>query len=131
MQEDQLTVLPPEVRQMVMTGTTAMMNNAGNAGMMGPGVMMDMSNMNMMGSMANGMGMGMGMGGDMGMGNPMMQMQDGSQAPVVPNGAAEQMGGAMMQDGFNAGQGQGMMNMGMGGGEYGMQVGPYMSEYMY
>ncbi|KAF8899254.1 Fip1 motif-domain-containing protein [Infundibulicybe gibba] len=66
MPEDQLTALPPEVRQMVMTGTSAMMNNAGaNGGMMGPGVMMDMSGM--MGPM------GMGMNGDMNMGGAMMQ----------------------------------------------------------
>ncbi|KAG5643538.1 hypothetical protein DXG03_000679 [Asterophora parasitica] len=124
MQEDQLTALPPEVRQMVMTGTTAMMNGAGNAGMMGPGVMMDMG---MMGPM--------GMGMDMGMGGPMMQMQQdgggmqqgGVGVGVGNNGTPEQSVGVqggvgmMQQDGFVGGQGQGdMMNMGMGG-EYGMQ----------
>ena len=116
MPEDQLTALPPEVRTMVMTGTTAMMNQTANGGMMGPGVMMDMSGM-------MGMGMGMGLGGDMGMGGAMMQMQDG-QAGVVTNGTSEQVAGnvAMMQDGFNGGQAPNMMNMGMGGAEYGMQV---------
>ena len=54
MPEDQLTALPPEVRQMVMTGTNAMLTNGGpNPGMMGPGVMMDMSGM--MNPMAMGM----------------------------------------------------------------------------
>jgi pre-mRNA 3'-end-processing factor FIP1 len=124
MPEDQLSALPPEVRQMVLTGTTAMMNGGGpNAGMMGPGVMMDIS------GMMGPMGMGMGMG-DMGMGNPMMQggmMQDGSQVQQggvgVGNGTPEQAGAnvAMMQDGFNQQAGGGMMNMGMGG-DYGMQV---------
>lgn len=127
MPEDQLSALPPEVRQMVMTGTTAMMNGGGpNAGMMGP--MMDMS------GMMGPMGMGMGMG-DMGMGNPMMQggmMQDASQVQQggvgvgvgIGNGTPEQVGGnvAMMQDGFNGQTGGGMMNMAMGGGDYGMQV---------
>jgi len=107
---------------MVMTGASAMMNNAANPGMMGPGVMMDMSGM--MGPM------GMGMNGDMGMGGPMMQgmMPDGvqGQQAVGPggNGTPEQVGNGvgMMQDGFNpAAGGPGMMNMGMGG-EYGMQV---------
>jgi len=116
MPEDQLTALPPEVRTMVMTGTTAMMNQTANGAMMGPGVMMDMSGM-------MGMGMGMGMGGDMGMGGAMMQMPDG-QGGVVTNGASEQVAGnvAMMQDGFNGGQAQNMMALGMGGAEYGMQV---------
>ncbi|KAJ7103162.1 hypothetical protein B0H15DRAFT_196969 [Mycena belliarum] len=106
MPEEQLTVLPPEVRQMVMTGTTAMMNGAANPAMMGQGMMMDMSGM--MGPM------GMGMNGDMGMNGPMMQvdgrgmmgMQDGSQ---VGNGTPEQHGA--MQDGF--GGNQSMMGMGM------------------
>ncbi|KAK7063894.1 hypothetical protein R3P38DRAFT_3382625 [Favolaschia claudopus] len=116
MPEDQLTALPPEVRQMVMTGTTAMMNGAGNPAMMGQGMMMDMSGM--MGPM------GMGMNGDMGMSGPMMQMggmQDGGgQAQVGVgvgvangggNGTPENGGGGMMQEGFvgNAG----MMGMGM------------------
>ncbi|KAJ7492249.1 hypothetical protein FB451DRAFT_1388665 [Mycena latifolia] len=106
MPEDQLTALPPEVRQMVMTGTTAMMNGAANPAMMGQGMMMDMSGM--MGPM------GMGMNGDMGMNGPMMQvdgrgmmgMQDGSQ---VGNGTPEQHGA--MQDGF--GGNPAMMGMGM------------------
>ncbi|KAF8079113.1 hypothetical protein FPV67DRAFT_1604394 [Lyophyllum atratum] len=130
MQEDQLTALPPEVRQMVMTGTTAMMNGGANPGMMGGGVMMDMSGM--MGPM------GMGMGGDMGMGmgGPMMQMQDGGQMQQggvgVNSGTPEQVGGnvGMMQDGFN-GQAQGdMMNLGMGN-EYGMQQQNAMGQQMY
>ncbi|KAJ7109826.1 hypothetical protein C8R44DRAFT_800649 [Mycena epipterygia] len=113
MPEDQLTVLPPEVRQMVMTGTTAMMNGAGNPAMMGQGMMMDMG---MMGPM------GMGMNGDMGMNGPMMQvdgrgmmaMQDGSQGQVGNggNGTPEQHGGAgMMQEGFVGNPA--MMGMGM------------------
>lgn len=119
MPEDQLTVLPPEVRQMVMTGTTAMMNGAGNPAMMGQGMMMDMG---MMGPM------GMGMNGDMGMNGPMMQvdgrgmmaMQDGGQGQVGNggNGTPEQHGGAgMMQEGFVGNPA--MMGMGM---EYSAQV---------
>lgn len=121
MPEDQLSNLPPEVRQMVMTGMTALMNAGGpGPAMMGPGVMMDMANM--MGPI----GMGMGMNGDMGMGNAMMQMQDGPQQGVsvgVGGGTPEQVGG-MMQDGFSGGQPGpgGMMNMGMGG-DFSMQVG--------
>lgn len=125
MPEDQLTALPPEVRTMVMTGATTMMNGAG-PGMMGPGVMMDMSGM--MGTM------NMGMNGDMSMGGAMMQgmMQDGGQGQqqgvgiIQGSGTPEQGAGAvsMMQDGFNAGAAAGgMINMGMGG-EYGMQVHP-------
>ncbi|KAF9469609.1 hypothetical protein BDZ94DRAFT_1206249 [Collybia nuda] len=133
MPEDQLSALPPEVRQMVMTGTTAMMNGGGpNAGMM---PMMDMS------GMMGPMGMGMGMG-DMGMGNPMMQagmMQDASQVQQggvgvgVGSGTPEQVGGnvAMMQDGFNGQPGGGMMNMGMAGGDYGMQDQNAMGQQMY
>jgi pre-mRNA 3'-end-processing factor FIP1 len=58
MPEDQVNALPPEVRQMVMTGTVAMMNAQQNgAGMMNP--MMDMSAMNMMpGAMMMDMNMG-------------------------------------------------------------------------
>lgn len=108
---------------MVMTGATTMMNGAG-PGMMGPGVMMDMSGM--MGPMS------MGMNGDMSMGGAMMQgmMQDGGQGQqqgvgiIQGSGTPEQGAGAvsMMQDGFNAGAAAGgMMNMGIGG-EYGMQV---------
>lgn len=130
MPEDQLTALPPEVRQMVMTGTTAMMNGAAaNPGMMAPGVMMDMS------GMMGPMGMGMGMGGDMGMGGGMMQvdgrgmMPDSAQVQQggvgVGNGTPEQVGAnvGMMQDGYNGGAGQAsMMNMGIGGGDFGIQV---------
>ncbi|KAJ7017965.1 hypothetical protein C8F04DRAFT_1214824 [Mycena alexandri] len=106
MAEDQLTVLPPEVRQMVMTGTTAMMNGAANPAMMGQGMMMDMG---MMGPM------GMGMNGDMGMNPQMMQMgmQEGG-----GHGPGQGQGG-MMQDGSGGFVGNpGMMGMGM---EYGAQ----------
>ncbi|KAJ7024377.1 hypothetical protein C8F04DRAFT_1223466 [Mycena alexandri] len=120
MAEDQLTVLPPEVRQMVMTGTTAMMNGAANPAMMGQGMMMDMG---MMGPM------GMGMNGDMGMNPQMMQMgmQEGGghgpgQGQVGPggNGGGAPEQGGMMQDGSGGFVGNpGMMGMGM---EYGAQV---------
>ncbi|CAK5264475.1 unnamed protein product [Mycena citricolor] len=86
MEEDQMTVLPPEVRQMVMTGTSAMMNGAAG----GMGMMMDMGGM-------MPMGMDMGMSG-------MMGMPDVAQGGVAPVG-----GQGEMQDGFNAG----MMGMGM------------------
>ncbi|EDR15306.1 uncharacterized protein LACBIDRAFT_301408 [Laccaria bicolor S238N-H82] len=132
MPEDQLTALPPEVRTMVMTGATTMMNGAG-PGMMGPGVMMDMSGM--MGPMS------MGMNGDMSMGGAMMQgmMQDGGQGQqqgvgiIQGSGTPEQGAGAvsMMQDGFNAGAAVGgMMNMGIGG-EYGMQEQNTMVQELY
>jgi pre-mRNA 3'-end-processing factor FIP1 len=121
MPEDQLSALPIEVRQMVMTGATAMMSGGGpNPGMMGPGVgmnpMMDMSGMNAMNMM--------GMNGDMGMqmqtGGPMMQEGPG---PVQGSGATPEQGVHMgMQDGFGpGGPGPGMMGMGMGG-DFGMQV---------
>ncbi|KAK2464740.1 hypothetical protein APHAL10511_003158 [Amanita phalloides] len=126
MPEDQLSNLPPEVRQMVMTGMTALMNAGGpGPGMMGPGVMMDMANM--MGPM----GMGMGLNGDMGMGNALMQMQEGGQpgvnvgVGVGGTGTPEQVGG-MMQDGFSGGA----MNMGMGG-DFGMQEQQVMGQQMY
>lgn len=131
MPEDQLIALPPEVRTMVMTGANAMMNNAAaNSGMMGSGVMMDMS---MMGPM------GMGMTGDMNMGGPLMQgmMPDNTQVQqsgvgMVPgNGTPEQVGNGigMMQDGFNPGAGGGnMMNIGMGG-DFVMQVSPSSSQF--
>ena len=128
MPEDQLIALPPDVRTMVMTGANAMMNNAAaNSGMMGSGVMMDMS---MMGPM------GMGMNGDINMGPQMMQgmMPDHSQVQqsgvgIVPgNGTPEQVGNgiSIMQDGFNpsAGGGSNMMNIGMGGGDFVIQVSP-------
>jgi pre-mRNA 3'-end-processing factor FIP1 len=124
MPEDQLIALPSEVRTMVMTGANAMMNNAANSGMMGSGVMMDMS---MMGSM------GMGMNGDMNMGGPLMQgmMPDNTQVQqsgvgiVTGNGTPEQAGNgiAMMQDGFNPAAGSNMMNIGMGG-DFALQVPP-------
>ncbi|KIL71413.1 hypothetical protein M378DRAFT_93920 [Amanita muscaria Koide BX008] len=132
MPEDQLSNLPPEVRQMVMTGMTALMNAGGpGPGMMGPGMMMDMSNM------LGPMGMGMGMNGDMTMGNAMMQMQESAQQGVnVGVGATstpEQVGSAvgMMQDGFSGAPGpNGMMNMGMGG-EFAMQDQNAMNQQMY
>lgn len=76
MPEDQVVQLPPEVRQMVMTGTNAMMNGASNGGMMGPGVMMDMSGM---------MPMGIGMPGDMGLGGPMIPMDGAGMIPMHGN----------------------------------------------
>lgn len=99
MPEEQVTALPPEVRQMVMTGTNAMLNNNGpNPAMMG---MMDMG---MMHPMAMEMGM-MSSG----------MMPDGSSGPGA-NGTPE----PIMQEGYPSGGGQGMMNQ---MGEYGMQVG--------
>ncbi|KAJ3750979.1 hypothetical protein DFH05DRAFT_1567880 [Lentinula detonsa] len=124
MPEEQLTALPADIRQMVMTGATAaMMNNTPNPGMMAPGVMLDMGMMN---------SMNMGMNGDMGMNQQMMpvdqrgmMMQDGvpQQGPMGGTGTPEQGGGGgmpvgMMQDGFAPG---GPMHMGMPG-EYSMQV---------
>ncbi|KAG6879377.1 hypothetical protein C0992_003197 [Termitomyces sp. T32_za158] len=120
MQEEQITALPPDVRQMVMTGANAMMNGAANTGMMGPGVMMDMTGM--MGPM--------GMGMDMGMGGGMMQMQadgTGQMQQGVTNGTPEQaaqgnVAVGMIQDaGFNGQQQGDMMGMGMGN-EYAMQA---------
>lgn len=127
MPEDQVTALPPEVRQMVMTGTTAMMNGGGaNPGIMAPGVMMDMSGM-------MPMPMGMGMNGDMGMNAPMMpvdgrgmMMSDGGPGPggaVISNGTPEHgpVGVGMIPDGYGGGPTGGMMNMGING-EFAMQV---------
>lgn len=133
--EDQLANMPPEVRQMVMTGTTAMMNGvgAGMGGGMGsgvgpgglnpnaaaaaaammnvnPGVMMDMG---MMGPM------GMGMNGDMGMGNAMMQgmMGDGSgQGQGVGGGMGGGMGNATPEQ---VGGGMGVMGEAYGGHGHG------------
>ena len=111
---------------MVMTGANAMMNNAAaNSGMMGSGVMMDMS---MMGPM------GIGMNGDMNIGGPLMQgmMSDNTQVQqsgvgIVPaSGTPEQVGNGIgiMQDSYNAGAGSGnMMNIGMGG-DFIVQVPP-------
>ena len=106
---------------MVMTGASAMMNNAANPGIMAPGVMMEMSGM--MGPM------GMGMNGDIAaaIGGPMMQgmMTDGSGQGGQPGGVgpgggtgAGQEQVSMMQDGgFNpaTAAGSGMLNIGMGG----------------
>ena len=122
MPEDQLSALPPELRTMVMTGATAMMNNsAANANMMGGmNPMMDMSGM---GGMNMGP-MGMGMNGDMGMqmqqGGPMMQENQG-QGPGT--GAAPEQSVQMgMQDGYGpGGPGPGIMGM---GGDFGMPVCP-------
>jgi pre-mRNA 3'-end-processing factor FIP1 len=116
MPEDQLSALPMEVRQMVMTGATAMMSGGGpNPGMMGAiNPMMDMSGM--MGSM----GMG-GMNGDMGMqmqpGGPMIHEGSTGSGQVV--GTSEQMGIPDVMG--TGGPGPGMMGMGMGG-EFSMQV---------
>ncbi|KAG6851399.1 hypothetical protein H0H93_005797 [Arthromyces matolae] len=126
MQEEQLTALPPEVRQMVMTGASAMMNGAANTGMMAPGVMMDMSGM-----MPMGMDMGMGMGGGM------MQMQPDGTAQMpqgVANGTPEQAAQGnvgMMQDAAFPGQQAGdMMAIGMGN-EYALQQQAQMGQPMY
>lgn len=118
MPEDQMSALPPELRTMVMTGATAMMNGGGpNPNMMaGMNPMMDMSGM---GGMNMGP-MGMGMNGDM-----QMQMQQGG--PMMPEGQGQGPNGPSdqvqmaMPDGYNQGpNGQGMMGMNMGG-EYAMQ----------
>ncbi|KAL0951847.1 hypothetical protein HGRIS_008508 [Hohenbuehelia grisea] len=153
MPEDQLTALPPEVRQMVMTGATAILANGGNPAMMGAGVgmnpMMDMSGM--MG------GMPMGMNGEMGMamqpGGPMMdgrqmagmiapgqegvgpaQGPGGSGTPDqqgVVGGAAVGMGNQMMGEGFPAGAPGQMMQMNMGGDFNGMQDQSQMNPQMF
>lgn len=127
MNEDQLTVLPPEVHTMVMTGANVAMNNAaqgmmgGGPGMMmdhmsmGPGGMvgpmgMDMNNMNMGGGMISGMmqdGVVQGQPGGMGM-NP------------ADTGVGVGNAVGMMADGFAGGAQGGMMNMNMG--DYSMQV---------
>jgi pre-mRNA 3'-end-processing factor FIP1 len=122
MPEDQLSALPPELRTMVMTGATAMMNNgAPNPSMMGGmNPMMDMSGM---GGMNMGP-MGMGMNGDMSMqmqpSVPMMQEGPGQVPGTVA--APEQGVQIGMQDGYGpGGPGPAMMGMGMGG-DFGMQV---------
>jgi len=146
MPEDQLASLPPEIRTMVMAGATAMMAQGGGApvpggpgpGMMAPGganpaMMNQMMNMNPMMDMGVGF---VGMNGDMGpmmpdgvgVGNP--GMGGGLSGGVgIGSGAAQQQGPpdmGMVVDGFVGGpgaQGQGMMGVGMGGGEFvGMQV---------
>ncbi|KAL0569986.1 Cleavage polyadenylation factor subunit fip1, partial [Marasmius crinis-equi] len=136
MQEDQLTALPPEVRQMVMTGTSAMMNqmnqinqavagaggNMGgdmgmNPGMMPPGVMMDMGMMNPMGMGMNGDMGNMGMG-QMGMpmdGQPQGGIPGGGMGGMPANNTPDQGGMGMMQEGFPNPMGMGM--------EFGMQDG--------
>jgi pre-mRNA 3'-end-processing factor FIP1 len=130
MPEDQLTVLPPEVRQMVMTGATTMMPTAGPNAMMGAGVgmnpMMDLSGMNTMNAMNMG-AMGLGMNGEMGMqmqpGGSMMQdvPLPGAGGTGIPSGTPEQGVQMGMSDGFGAaGPGpSGMMGMGI---DFGMQV---------
>lgn len=78
LEADQVTNLPPEARQMVMTGTNTFLNNMNNGGqMMG---MMDMGMMNPM------MDMGMMQG----------MMPEGGQGP---NGTPE----PLMQDGYAGG----------------------------
>ncbi|KZP28918.1 Fip1-domain-containing protein [Athelia psychrophila] len=126
MPEDQMSALPPELRTMVMTGATAMMNGGGpNPNMMaGMNPMMDMSGM---GGMNMGQ-MGMGMNGDM-----QMQMQQGG--PMMPEGQGQgpsEQGQMAMPDGYAQGpNGQGMMGMNMGG-EYAMQQDPnQMGQQMY
>lgn len=110
-----MSALPPELRTMVMTGATAMMNGGGpNPNMMaGMNPMMDMSGM---GGMNMGP-MGMGMNGDM-----QMQMQQGG--PMMPEGQGQgpsEQAQMAMPDGYAQGpNGQGMMGMNMGG-EYAMQ----------
>ena len=117
MPEDQLTQLPPEVRQMVMTGTNALMNNAAAGGGMMPnaGMMMDMGGMMDMEMGGGGMG-GMGGGGMGGMGGMPMDQQ-------------QQQGAAPKQEfeGMEGGMGYGM---GMGMGEYGMQDQQQMQQQM-
>ncbi len=99
MPEEQVTALPPEVRQMVMTGTNAMLSNNGP----NPAMMMDMGMMNPM---------AMGMTPDMSMMQGMMPDGQGQGIPGA-NGTPE----PMMQEGY-AGGGPGMMM----GSDYGMQV---------
>jgi pre-mRNA 3'-end-processing factor FIP1 len=135
MPEDQLTALPPEVRQMVMTGATTMMSGGGPNTMMGPAVgmnsLMDMNAMNTMNAMNMG-AMGLGMNGEMAMqmqpSGPMMQdvPLPGPGGPGGPSGTAEQNIQMGMSDGFNTGGpgAGGMMGMGMAG-DFGMQVGVF------
>jgi hypothetical protein len=108
MSEDQVVSLPPEVRQMVMTGTNAMMNGAANQGLMNPGMMMDMSGM---------MPMGMAMPGDMG-----MMSMDGGNGMMVPDASARQGVGNPDQgmsgipgEGYTGNASNGVMGMGMAG----------------
>lgn len=144
MGEDQITALPPELRQMVMTGTSAMMSNGmqGNPmnvacpspAMVNPQMMMEMQSimMNMgvqdMATAAQMMqqlqqqqqaaqdGAGVGASGSAGGGG-----QGGAAGPGL--GGPQDTGAAMMmQEGYPGGPG-GVINMGgMGGADYGMQV---------
>jgi len=119
MPEDQLTQLPPEIRTMVMTGTTAMMANGG-APMMQPGMnpMMgpEMGNMNMGPQMIDPMMAGMG--GEMGMDGVGVGVGVGVGAPQQGQGGPmpDQLGGGV--EGFGP---QGGMGVGMGIPEYGIQ----------
>ncbi|KAI0082314.1 Fip1-domain-containing protein [Panus rudis PR-1116 ss-1] len=108
MPEEQLLSLPPDIRTMVMTSATAMMNQAGPNGMMPPGAGMTMNgngmmnpmmDMNaMMNPMMQDMGV-VGMGGDMGaMGGPM---------PMGGPGPNQGMGAGVMQQGPAPGMGGG------------------------
>jgi pre-mRNA 3'-end-processing factor FIP1 len=110
---------------MVMTGASAMMNNAANQGMMAPGVMMDMGMIGAMGSMGLNGDMAAAIGGQMmqGMMPPDGGAQGGQQAG--PGAAVSQEVGMMQDSAFNpahAAAGSGMMNIGMGG-DYVIQVG--------
>ncbi|KAJ8515418.1 hypothetical protein ONZ45_g7140 [Pleurotus djamor] len=138
MPEDQLTALPPEVRQMVMTGATTLMNNGGpNANMMGGmNPMMDMAMMNPMAMGMNGdMGMQMQGGGPMMDGTQMsgMMAEGGGPGQAAQNAGADQgssvgvsvpgMGNQMMgNEGFPNGPVPNMMGGDFGGGmqPYGM-----------
>jgi pre-mRNA 3'-end-processing factor FIP1 len=133
MGEDQITALPPELRQMVMTGTSAMMNNSMQGNPMNvPGPSPAMMNPQMMMEM-QGMMMNMGVQ-DMAAAAQMMQQlqqqgQDGSGGGGPggggqgggPGGPQDGSAGMMMQDGYPGGP-SGMMNMGGMGADYGMQV---------
>jgi hypothetical protein len=160
MPEDQFAAMPMDVRQMVMTGTTAMMaaaagqNPGAAAAMMAAGVGMNhpMMDINTAMNMSAAMGMGMN-GGDMG-GMPMQpspstaatMMQEaaasaaagpGQGGPVTAGtgsagggaGTPSEQGVQMGMGGADGYVGQGvvqpspaMMGVGMGGGEFGMQV---------
>jgi len=148
MGEDQITALPPELRQMVMTGTSAMMSNGmqGNpmnvacpsSAIMNPQMMMEMQNimMNMgvqdMAAAAQMMqqlqqqqqtvqdGTAVGANGSAGGGGPGGQAGAGG-GPGL--GGPQDAGAAMMiQEGYTGGPG-GVMNLsGMGAADYSMQV---------
>ncbi|KAH9923615.1 uncharacterized protein B0H18DRAFT_1105243 [Fomitopsis serialis] len=138
MPEDQLSNLPPEIRTMVIAGSTAMMNGGEAAAPVDMG--MGMGEMGM--GMGGGPGMQMGMGG--GGGGPGMQMgmmqgegagaggMGGGTGPGAQSGSGGQPnpeGGMGMGEGFGPGasgpgQGQGQGMMGMGGGDFSMQQDP-------